>query len=178
MRIAAFVLLTVGLGLVVGAQESRPAPRGPSFEDYRIITTRNIFNSNRRAPTAPSPARTPRPSVAPAIETIALTGVVVRDRDPVVLFASSVRDASGTRPLGGSIVGFSIERIERNHVVISRDGQEMTWPIGGVLRRIDGGDWYLPESAAAATDITADPAAEAAILNRMRARRAQEAQNE
>ena len=163
----------VAMGLSLPAQSGAPT-RG-SFEDFRIVYTRNIFNSGRRAPAPTGSGTRPAESVAPTIETITLSGTLLRDTGNVAIFASAVKDEAGSRSEGSTIAGFVIQRIATSAVTLEKDGKSLTWQVGGILRRLDGGEWYLPESAAAATDITADPAAEAAILKRMRARRAQEA---
>jgi len=170
----AFVLTGIlALALSLPAQSGGPAK--PSFDNYRVVYTRNIFNSGRRAPAPSGGSSRQTESVAPTIETITLSGTLLRDTGNLAIFSSAVQDESGARSEGGSVAGFQIKSIATTSVTLEKDGKSLTWQVGGILRRLDGGEWYLPEAAAAATDITADPAAEAAILKRMRARRAQEA---
>jgi hypothetical protein len=170
---AAFLMLA---GALVIAQEPRPKSSGRSYSDYSIITQRNIFSSSRRAPVAGT--RSVSTSTTPSIETITLVGVVLRDTGNVAIFASAISDESGARKQDETVAGYAITDITTSQVNLTRDSKTLEWTVGGILRRIDGGDWYMPQAPGAATDITADPAAEAAILKRMRARRAQESANE
>ncbi|MBI1290756.1 hypothetical protein GC173_05875 [bacterium] len=178
MRLVAVgCLILVAAVALVGAQESRKPASARSFSDYNILLQRNIFSAKRRAPVVGTRSTGPV-STAPTIETVTLVGVVLRDTGNIAIFASALSSESGSRNPGESVAGFRIDEIRTTSITMTRDEKKLEWTVGGILRRIDGGDWYLPEAPGAASDITADPAAEAAILKRMRARRAQEASNE
>ncbi|MDK2971072.1 MAG: hypothetical protein PWP23_827 [Candidatus Sumerlaeota bacterium] len=174
-NLAVLVLALIAFSGLLAAQSgtTKNASSGTtlSLDTYSIIIERNIFNPTRRAPSS-RPA--PPVSRAPAVTTITLIGAVVKEDERTAIFSSAVTEHAGHRKTGDSIAGFTIESIDTKGVTISIDGDTKLWAVGSILRRIDDGDWYLPQAAGAATDITKDPAAEAAILKRMRERREQE----
>lgn len=169
---AALLLGAGGLLAAQGAGRQGGSPRATGFDSYKLVVERNIFDPGRR-PETPGSTR-PRVSTAPAVSTILLAGAVVREDARTAIFTSSIADHSGRRVTGDTIAGLVIESIDTTGVTLAMEGTSRKWPVGGILRRIDDGDWYLPEAPGAATDITKDPAAEAAILKRMRERRLQE----
>ncbi|MBX3729530.1 MAG: hypothetical protein KF858_10130 [Candidatus Sumerlaeia bacterium] len=170
LPIAALLASAALVAVVATAQGPRPSTARSSFDEYRLITERNIFNPNRRAPSArPSgPTRTP----APVVRNILLTGTLVSGNGPVAFFHDDGREHSGARRERDAVVGWTIESITTKGVVVFDGTRRQEWAVGTPMRRIADGNWYLPESRS--SSILDDPAAEAAILQRLRERRAQE----
>lgn len=176
LRASMIGLAVLGVAGLLGAQPAgnrrkaaTPVARG--FDAYKLIVDRNIFDPGRR-PAGARPAA--QQTKASSVTTINLAGAVVQEGQRLAIVSSTVADHNGARRVGDSVAGFRIDSIDTDGVVLVRNDTKKKWPVGGALRRIDDGDWYLPETPGNTGDITKDPAAEAAILKRLRQRREQE----
>jgi len=165
------------------APTSAPSePRGPTWDDYRLIVTRNIFSRNR---SSPSPRRTVSRQETPRVPeaTLVLIGTAVQDDQPMAFFENS-RTGQTTRLLpgqslgGGTVVSIALDSVE--------------YRAGDATRRITVGETLsglsasLPSSTASTQPAGEGPAVSGAaaagtadsgsndIFERMRRRRLQE----
>jgi hypothetical protein len=151
-------------------------PQG-SFDAFRLIGDRNIFNPNRYS-------RTVRPAAPaePAGDTIAFVGTMDYDKGLFAFFDSPDARYRKVLPEGGAVGDFAVKHIAATSVDLTRDGKVITLQITQQLHRPDGGDWSVtspsPASAAAsaATDSGAPPipAGASYILKRLMEQRQQQ----
>ena len=133
------------------------APAGPSFETYRLIGDRNIFNPNRVG-------RSSRSSDAPAPRTdvISFVGTMQYEKGLFAFFDSPDSNYRKTLKTGGTVGKFTVKAISADSVELERDDKPVTLKMGQQLRRPEGGDWTLigaekVRSEARAAEAAANP---------------------
>ncbi len=151
-----------GLGSMVGAANGdkrrnnnaapAPLPAGAavspsaSFDAFRAIVDRNIFNANRSPRTRGAPEEKVQ-----RVDNIALVGTMSYEKGLVAFFESADASFRKTVRPGESIAEFKVERIASDGVELTRDGNAMALKVSQQHRRVEGGDWSLytpPDSAA------------------------------
>lgn len=161
-----------------------------SYGDFRLLTQRNIFDKDRRAPEPPREFRPPPPA-APRIETLDIIGALITESGAVAF----VEGGDGDRQVkpGDTYGGFRIMRIDTDVVTVASGGVKQDIPVGARLQRPAGGEWKLVEAPAASDrpslsssssgssdsgdSASSSPAPNASIaemLKRLREKRAQE----
>ncbi|MSU23431.1 MAG: hypothetical protein EXS32_06345 [Opitutus sp.] len=172
--ILCLALLGAGHGFAANKKAAAPAPpaagsaaTAPSFEAFRLIGDRNIFNPNRtgrRDRTAEEPA--------PRLDVISLVGTMDSDRGLRAFFDGSAAAFRKALTVGGSIDKFTVTKVAAQGAELEREGKTMSVSVGQQLRRPEGGDWTLiaadvvRSEAAAAAKATAgkfDPSAPVVI---------------
>ena len=191
LRLSILIALTVGAGCVSAADPvvapATPAPSARpstaaavsarndssvapavSFEAFRLITDRNIFNPNRTG-------RRDRSSEdqAARVDVIALVGTMDSDRGLRAFFDGSDAAFRKAVHVGESVEQFKVAQIAPSAVNLERDGKTLAVAVGQQLRRPIGGDWNLigadivrSEAASAAAKAVAgkiDPSAPVVI---------------
>ena len=133
------------------------APAGPTFETYRLIGDRNIFNPNRVGRSSRS-AEAP----APRADVITFVGTMQYEKGLFAFFDSP--DAAYRKALneGGALGKFTVKSITADSVELERDAQPLTLKMGQQLRRPDGGEWSvvgaeIVRSEARAAEAAANP---------------------
>lgn len=185
----ALIGTTLGLGVVSGANISvaKPVPATPpkatvkpvTFDSFRLLTERNIFNPNRVGRTVAGPAAQPRG------DEIRLVGALDSAQGLFAFFNSP--DATYRQALheGGVIAGFTVNHIGPDRVTLTRSAGPITLRVGQLLHRPVGGDWSVeagenitpPETASpAGPAVTAIPADASAILKRLMEQRQKQLQ--
>lgn len=99
--------------------DSDSASESGSYESFRLLLDRNIFDANRRRPIPPSERR-PEPPPPPRQETFSLVGVFMNGQEKVAFFEGSDREWSGSRKVGESIADFIIREVEFSHASLER----------------------------------------------------------
>jgi hypothetical protein len=109
-----------------------------SFDAFRPIGDRNIFNPNRTG-------RRERTTgdQAPRVDTISLVGTMDSDRGLFAFFEGS--DASYRRAVqaGGAVEQFKVTKITPDNVDLDRNGSTYSVKVGQQFRRAEGADWTL-----------------------------------
>lgn len=132
------------------------APAGPTFETYRLIGDRNIFNPNRvgRSRSAETPA--------PRTEVISFVGTMQYEKGLFAFFDSP--DAAYRQAVneGGALGKFTVKSITADSVELEREAKPLTLKMGQQLRRPDGGEWSvvgaeIVRSEARAAEAAANP---------------------
>jgi hypothetical protein len=149
-------------------------PQG-SFDSFRLISDRNIFDPNRysRSARAAAPAE-------PTGDTIAFVGTMDYDKGLFAFFDSPDARYRKVLPEGGMVGDFAVKHIAATSVDLTRGDKMITLQITQQLRRPDGGDWSVispnPAPAAATTDSGAPPIPPGAsdILKRLMEQRQQQ----
>lgn len=133
-----------------------PAPLPPgaavapanSFEAFRVITDRNIFNANRTSRTRGTPEEKPV-----RVDTIALVGTMNYEKGLVAFWESPDASFRKTVRIGEAIADFKVERITSDGVELAGAGGPLALKVSQQLRRVEGGDWtlFIPPDVAANT---------------------------
>jgi hypothetical protein len=121
-----------------------PSPRNDSsvapsasFDSFRLISDRNIFNPNRTGRRDRSEEKAPR------LDVISLVGTMDSDRGLRAFFDGSENAYRKALRAGDSIDKFKVKQITANVVDLERDGKTVSMRVGQQLRRPEGGDWDL-----------------------------------
>jgi hypothetical protein len=149
----ALAALATGLGvawLVTPLTAAEPATREPaavtarptSYEDFKLLRERNIFDPNRTRRARPGEAEIERPR-APKIEVISLTGTMSYAKGTFAFFDSSVGDFRKTVKAGDPIAGYTVRGIGQHHVTLERAGRMLELKVGQQLRREEAGEWEV-----------------------------------
>jgi hypothetical protein len=89
-----------------------------SYESFKLLIERNIFDPQRRKPIPASQRKQAPPPPPPREESFALVGVFMNGKDKVAFFEGSDREWSGSRKVGESIAGFVLKEIEFSHALL------------------------------------------------------------
>ncbi|HWD94594.1 MAG TPA: hypothetical protein VG938_19855 [Verrucomicrobiae bacterium] len=134
------VVLTAGIILGAGncaAQTNTDS--GPTYESFKIITTRNIFNPNRsryipytRTHTSPS-----------AYESIALVGTMSYPKGKFAFFDGSSSQYKKVVEPGANIGGYTVKDVTATNVTLAANGKDFEMKVGAQLRNEAGAGWRL-----------------------------------
>jgi hypothetical protein len=138
------------------AATTNAAPPG-SFESFRLIAERNIFDQSR-SPRAPRGTQTgappPRP---PRIEAIALAGTMIYSNRHLAFFTSSNPQYQKALKPGDAIAGYRLADVALGHVRLEKDGETVELKVRQQLRREDDGPWQVSASTEMVSSTTAAP---------------------
>jgi hypothetical protein len=110
-----------------------------SFDAFRVIVDRNIFNPNRSGRSSRSADEAP----AVRTDTIAFVGTMDYDKGVFAIFDGSEAGFRKKLRAGDSVGPFAIKRVTSDSVDLEREGQASTLKIGQQLRRPEGGEWSV-----------------------------------
>ncbi|HUS36595.1 MAG TPA: hypothetical protein VM680_14680 [Verrucomicrobiae bacterium] len=120
-----------------------------SFDEFKLITQRNIFDPNRRRPGAPRPAEErPKPV---RIDYMNLVGAMSYEKGRIAFFDGSSSEYRKSVKPGDSIAGYKIADVTPSKVTLESGDKKIELPVGGQLKREDEGEWRVnstPESFA------------------------------
>jgi len=125
---------------VSASAKTVPTAANGSFESFRLIGDRNIFDPNRRSRSARSASSEPP---APTGDTIAFVGTMDYDQGVFAFFDSSDARYRKVLPVGGTLADFVVKHVEARRVDLTRDGKVTTLQITQQLHRPDGGEWTV-----------------------------------
>lgn len=112
-----------------------------SFDAFRILSERNIFNQNR---TARSAVRdTPKPRRAPVVQSLSLVGTMSYAKGSFAFFDGTSSDSKKPVKAGDRIAGYQVKEVKTSGVTITNDSQQFDLKVGQQLRREDEGEWQL-----------------------------------
>lgn len=134
------------------------APRDPSsYDAYRVIADRNIFNPNRTRARGPE-------EVPPKVDTIALVGIVHDDGKTFAVFDSPDESYRKALKVGEQIAGFAVAKIADDHIELSKGENEkpFTFRMSQQLRRVENGEWRTTGRDFVRTDSSRDRASKEA----------------
>jgi hypothetical protein len=137
-----------------------------SFEAFRIIAEKNIFNPNRVGLTrATTEAKPPR------VDEIALVGTVEFGGKRVALFESAEVAFRKTVAEGETLGEFTVRRVGNEGVDLVRGDQVLALRVAQRLRRPEGADWSVVAAPDAprpeASSAPAIPADASDVLKRL-----------
>ncbi len=122
---------------------ARSGPPATTFETFRILAERNIFDPNRVGRTRAVGPEAPRGDV------LMLVGSMNSPRGLYAFFDGSKMDYRRALHEGESVAEYTVNHISSDAVELSRAGKPLTLKIGQGLRRPEGGDWSVISGDAA-----------------------------
>jgi hypothetical protein len=134
--------------------KASPTAANGSFDSFRLIGDRNIFDPNRRSRVRSASNEPP----VPTGDTIAFVGTMDYDQGIFAFFDSSDARYRRVLPEGGKLAEFVVKHVEARRVDLTRDGKVTTLDITQQLHRPpEGGDWAVTgASPIPAVSATAD----------------------
>lgn len=112
-----------------------------SFESFKIISERNIFNQNRSSRTARRDDSRSKP--APVVHSLSLVGTMSFDKGTFAFFDGSRPEYKKPLKAGEKIAGYEIKEIKPNGVTIANDTNQFELKVGQQLRREDDAEWQI-----------------------------------
>lgn len=130
-------------GIVLGALNCSAQTNidsGPTFDSFKIITTRNIFNPNRSPGyVRPDPSRRTRP----AVDSIALVGTMSYAKGKFAFFDGSSSQYKKVLEPGANIAGYTLKDVTATTVTLAANGKDFEMKVGSQLRNEAGAGWRL-----------------------------------
>ena len=163
------------------------------FEDFQLVSERNIFDPNRDAAVRQEePSKEPVAEDVPATESITLTGVLLDSATAVAFFEGPPIQESNAFHLGDKVAELRVASITTAGVnlrqneetlelpvgwSLERNGED-TWQLSGESTRLDSDSWTNEDPGSSSSeesdqDNSEDPATNE-ILKRMLERRSKE----
>jgi hypothetical protein len=138
-RVVVLAILILGF-FSAGAADSG----GVSYESFRIVLDRNIFDPGR------SPGRTSR-TEAPDVpipppsqsDRVSLYGALIYEGTAVAFFSGTRDEYNRAARQGEAIAGYRVIEIRTQSVELERDGERIELPVGGGLSRSGEGGWTI-----------------------------------
>jgi hypothetical protein len=114
-----------------------------SYDSFRLISDRNIFNPNRSARTSTRTGTRPsssRPSAR--VESFSLLGTMAYEKGVFAFFEGSSSEYRKALQAGGEIAGFHIAHIAPQQIQLQLGTNVIEFKVGMQMRREDEGDWF------------------------------------
>jgi hypothetical protein len=158
----------------------------PSYQNFRIVTERNIFDPNRSGYRPPSSSR------GRSTDYFALVGTMSYEKGLFAFFDGTSSEYRKALKLGDSIANYKVTNITPNTVNIASGTNQVELRVGMQMRREEQGPWSLGGSSqtfanssdsttstrsssdSGASTSTASSADENEVLKRLRERREKE----
>jgi hypothetical protein len=109
-----------------------------TFDTFRVVSERNIFNPNRTGRREPTTEEQP-----PRVDVISVVGTMESDRGLRAFFDGSDSSYRRAVRVGESVDKFKVTQISPHVVDLERDGKNLSVRVGQQLRRPEGADWDL-----------------------------------
>ena len=132
------------------ATSSNSVPVESSFESFRIISDRNIFNQSRSPRSASRETAERRPE--PVVHALSLVGTMSYDKGDFAFFDGTNPDFRKPVQPGEKIAGYVVAEISPSSVIITNDTQQFEIKVGQQLRREEDGPWQLSTSTIRLTE--------------------------
>jgi len=132
------ILFLFGLG---ARAEETNQPAANSFDAFKVIGQRNIFDANRAAPGV---RREPREERKPArVDYLNLLGAMSYDKGAFAFFDGNNPEYRKTVKTGESIAGCKVAQVTQTNVTLEVNGKMLALAVGAQLKRQDEGEWQL-----------------------------------
>jgi len=123
------------------ATNALPAAR--TFESFRIISDRNVFNQNRSSRAARRESSRP---AAPVIQSLSLVGTMSFEKGNFAFFDGSRPEYKKPVKAGEKIAGYEVKEVRPDGVKIAGETNQFDMKVGQHLRREDNAEWQLSAS--------------------------------
>jgi len=167
--------------------DSDRGPARPAYEQFKIVTERNIFDPNR----APNRGFAPKP--APTItSSFTLVGTMSYEKGTFAFFDGTSPEYKKAVKPDDTIASYTVTRITPNSVELSSGTNQVELRVGMQMRRSDQDQWIasgssptlaavpgsttalIPSSESGGSKADASTSEESDVLRRLRLRREQE----
>ena len=129
---------------LVGRAQQTNAPTRLSYDSFRVISDRNIFNPNRYA-RGSGRTRSESSRTASRVESFTLVGLMQYEKGVFAFFDGTNPNYRKTLEADGAISEFKITGLTPNQVILHSGTNEFLLRVGMQVRREDEGDWFLTE---------------------------------
>lgn len=143
MKYFALILFLTAIAWADDAPAPKPAPN--SFDAFKILTQKNIFDPNRSIPGQKRDRR--EETRPPKVEFLSLVGAMTYGKGDFAFFDGTSSDYRKTVKAGDAIAGYKIAQVTQTNVTLEAEGKTLHMPVGGQLKRVDEGEWTLNASA-------------------------------
>jgi hypothetical protein len=143
------VIVMAGLGQTALAQSTNAPVNAPvrlTFDSFRPVSDRNIFNPNRYARSTGRTTRSTASTPASRVESISLVGVIAYEKGWFAFFDGTSSDYKQSLQTGGTIGQYHVTRVTSDVVQLAAGTNTFDLKVGMQMRREDEGDWFLSES--------------------------------
>jgi hypothetical protein len=145
VRTLALVAALIVCVNVVSAQSTN-APARMTYDSFRMISDRNIFNPNRFArASGRTAARSTRP--ASRVESFSLVGIMAYEKGTIAFFDGSKSDYKQALLTGGVVGEYKVAQITPDAVRLAQGTNTFDLKVGMQMRREDEGDWFLSDGS-------------------------------
>ena len=133
-----------------GFAQSTNTPSKLTYDSFRTVSDRNIFNPNRYARS--SGRTTQRTSSTPAsrVESFSLVGIMAYEKGVFAFFDGTKSDYKHALQAEGVIGDYKVVSVSDNLVKIANGTNTHELKVGMQMRREDEGDWFLSEGGESA----------------------------
>ncbi len=150
------ILLAITCG-VARAEETNAVPAATNdSKSFRIITERNIFNSNR-SPRRSRDRENVQRERPRRVDWFTLKGTMAYEDKSYAFFEGTSSQYRGALRPSDSIAGYKITEIGDDHIKLAADtNKTINLRVGMQMRRPEGGVWSLLHEGEASTSDTAE----------------------
>jgi len=149
-------LLFISAALLLVAGAGMPAKK-TSYDSYRMVRSRNIFDPDRRAMVMASAGVSQSVTTsAPVTQSdyVALNGILITSGKSLAFFSGSRPEYNKVALLQDAIAGAKVVKITPDTIVVERDGKQVTVAVGQTVP-LDGS---APAAAPVAAPAPSSPA--------------------
>lgn len=145
-RLRALIAITMAMLLsgVNGWTQQTNAPSRSSYDSFRVISDRNIFNPNRYARSS-GQTRSQSSRSASRVDSFTLVGLMAYEKGVFAFFDGTNPNYRKTLEADGAISEFKITGLTPKELKLHSGTNEFTLRVGMQVRREDEGDWFLTE---------------------------------
>jgi hypothetical protein len=140
----------------VATAQSTNANSPPSFDSFNIISTRNIFDPNRRGI-----RRFERPS-SRATDAFALVGTMSYSKGKFAFFDGTKPDYKKVLEKGATIAGYTVTDITPKNITLAANGTNFAMVVGTQMRNEGRNNWKMSDGTElpSTTDESPQPTAD------------------
>jgi hypothetical protein len=144
LRALLVVVALLGAGQLALAQSTN-APARLTFDAFRSVSDRNIFNPNRYARGTGRPSTRTSSQPAARVESLSLVGVLAYEKGYYAFFDGTSSDYKQALQTGGTIGQYQVTEVAPDVVRLAVGTNTFALKVGMQMRREDEGDWFLSE---------------------------------
>jgi hypothetical protein len=139
--VALLMMVVAFPALAADGGSSTNSASASTFESFKIIADRNIFNQNRSPRSARGEAA--RSKAAPVVQSLSLVGTMSFEKGNFAFFDGSRPEYKKPLKAGETIAGYEIKEIKPTGVKISNETNQFELKVGQQLRRDEDSDWQI-----------------------------------
>ncbi len=133
-----------------GFAQSTNAPAKLTYDSFRTVSDRNIFNPNRYARGAGRTNTRASSTPASRVESFTLVGIMAYEKGSFAFFDGTKSDYKHALQADGKIGDYTVSAVTSEHVTIVESTNSVSLKVGMQMRREDEGEWFLSEGGESA----------------------------